>query len=84
VTFALRAERIRVLAPAEGPGVNAAAGTVEEVAYRGESSAWLVRLDGGLTLRVSRPNAEGGGGAPGRGARVTLAWEPAALVALRA
>jgi putrescine transport system ATP-binding protein len=77
VTLALRPERVR-LAQGVG-GANAAPGTVEEVAYRGERSAMLVRLDAGATLRVSRPSAEG---APARGARVALGWPAEALTVL--
>lgn len=80
VTLALRPERVRLRsgeAPADA--VNAARGTVAEVAFRGELSTALVRLDGGATLRVSRPSAEG---APARGARVTLTWPAEALAVL--
>ncbi|MCR0981767.1 ABC transporter ATP-binding protein [Roseomonas populi] len=67
---ALRPERIRL---ATEPGENTAAGTVEESAFRGESSLLLVRLSGGATLRVS--HAEEDGAPPPRGAAVRLAWD---------
>ncbi|MBP0491839.1 ABC transporter ATP-binding protein [Pararoseomonas indoligenes] len=67
---ALRPERIR-LAPE--PGENTAVGTVEESAFRGDSSLLLVRMQGGATLRVS--HAEEDGAPPPRGATVRLAWD---------
>jgi putrescine transport system ATP-binding protein len=74
---ALRPERIR-LGPAIGD--NTAAGTVEEAAFRGESSLILVRLAGGATLRVS--HAEEDGAPPPRGAEVRLSWDADAVVPL--
>ncbi|WP_255574760.1 ABC transporter ATP-binding protein [Caldovatus aquaticus] len=86
VTLALRPERVRMrpeaadrAAAAEGEGPNATRGTVVEIAYRGELSTCLVRLDGGTALRVSRPSAEG---VPARGTRVALAWPGEALTVL--
>ena len=81
VTLALRPERIRMQAEGAQPPeeTNAARGTVAEVAFRGELSTALVRFDGGATLRVSRPSAEG---APERGAQVTLTWPAEALTVL--
>jgi putrescine transport system ATP-binding protein len=85
--FALRPERVALLPEdaaefpeGAGPGLNSALGTVEDLAFRGESTVLLVRLDAGGALRASRPGA--GGAAPARGARVTLAWAPEALVPL--
>ena len=78
VAVALRPERIRVAAGAEGP--NTARGTVEDVAFRGDDSLLLVRLPGGVSLRVA--HGEERGAPPGRGAEVDLAWEAGDVVAL--
>jgi putrescine transport system ATP-binding protein len=75
---ALRPERIR-LGPAIGD--NTAAGTVEEAAFRGESSLILVRLAGGALLRVS--HAEEDGAPPPRGTDVRLSWDAESVVPLR-
>jgi putrescine transport system ATP-binding protein len=77
-SLALRPERVHLAGGGTGDA-NVAAGTVEEVAYRGERSTCLVRLDAGATLRVSHPSAER---MPGRGARVTLGWPAEALTVL--
>ncbi|TPG59147.1 ABC transporter ATP-binding protein [Roseomonas nepalensis] len=74
---ALRPERIRI-APATGD--NTAAGTIEEAAFRGESSLLLVRLPGGALIRVS--HAEEDGAPPPRGTAVRLAWDAEAVVPL--
>jgi putrescine transport system ATP-binding protein len=80
VAVALRPERIRIVAAAEGP--NTARGVVEEVAFRGDDSLVLVRLAGGARLRLA--HAEAAGAPPPRGAAVILAWDAAAVVALPA
>jgi putrescine transport system ATP-binding protein len=75
---ALRPERIRI---GSAIGDNTAAGTVEEAAFRGESSLLLIRLAGGGLLRVS--HAEEDGAPPGRGAPVRLSWDADAVVPLQ-
>ena len=75
---ALRPERIRI-----GPalGDNTASGTVEEAAFRGESSLILVRLAGGALLRVS--HAEEDGAPPPRGSAVRVSWDADSVVPLQ-
>ncbi|WP_426958898.1 ABC transporter ATP-binding protein [Muricoccus radiodurans] len=75
---ALRPERIRLNSAATGD--NTIAGTVEEAAFRGDSTMLLVRLQGGATLRVA--HAEEEGAPPARGAAVRLAWDAADVVPL--
>ncbi|MBP0446736.1 ABC transporter ATP-binding protein [Roseomonas sp. SSH11] len=75
--IALRPERIRIGAR---PGENSATGTVEEAAFRGESSLLLIRLSGGALLRVS--HAEEDGVPPPRGSRVRVNWDAASVVPL--
>lgn len=81
VWVALRPEQLAIAAapPAE-PHVNALAGAVEDVAYRGDASILHVRLAGGGTMRASRPGR--GGPAAMSGARVWLTWTPDAAVVL--
>ena len=76
---ALRPERIRI-----GPalGENSAAGTVEEAAFRGESSLLLIRLAGGALLRVS--HAEEDGAPPARGTMLRVSWDADSVVPLQA
>jgi putrescine transport system ATP-binding protein len=62
---------------------NVAHGVVKEIAYMGDISVYLVRLDGGRMVRVTIPNTE-------RQAderivwdeSVYLSWQPAAPVVL--
>ena len=71
-------------APAEGPQAeNRAAGTVREIAYMGDMSIYLVRLDSGSMLRVTLPNVLRGTERPiAREERVTLSWHGSSPVVL--
>jgi len=42
--------------PETGPGENVARGTVREIAYMGDMSIYLVRVESGKTIRVTMPN----------------------------
>jgi len=75
--YALRSENIALAPGSSGP--NSAQGAVREVAFRGDSALCLVAVGSG-ELRVSLP----GTAPPARGETVTLAWDAAALVPLRA
>ncbi|MEQ8968145.1 MAG: polyamine ABC transporter ATP-binding protein [Azospirillaceae bacterium] len=57
VWVALRPEKLAITKEALEPGPNRAAGTVEEIAYLGSVSTYLVRLDTGVTVRVITQNA---------------------------
>ena len=74
---ALRPERLRL-----GPGPNAAPGTVERSAYKGNTVEHEVRLQGGPALLVSQPLQDGLGAPLPRGSEVTVSWHPTACIML--
>ncbi len=79
---ALRPERLRI-APGGAQGVNTAPGTVTDSAYRGGTMDHHVRLQGGATLLVSQPLADGvGAGLLAPGSAVAVSWPPEACVLL--
>jgi putrescine transport system ATP-binding protein len=52
-----------------GPGpFNTAQGTIKEIAYMGDSSVYIVHLEGGIQIRVTQPNTH-------RHADSPLTWE---------
>ncbi|HEU4617797.1 MAG TPA: ABC transporter ATP-binding protein [Gammaproteobacteria bacterium] len=71
--------------PAEvcGGRTNAAAGAVREVAYMGAACVYLVELESGKVVRVTRPNAERGAAAFAPGERVGLSWHESSAVVVR-
>ena len=77
VHVALRPERLRI-----GAGVNAAAGVVERVAYRGAAVEYAVRLTGGAAVLVCVPLADGLGAPLDAGTPVTVGWPAEACVVL--
>ena len=57
VWVALRPEKIRISRePPDSKGDNCVAGVVSEIAYLGDQSIYLVRLEGGRQVRVTQPN----------------------------
>ena len=56
---AIRPEKINILRarPAE-TGENCVKGVVKEIAYMGDVSIYLVRIESGKTVRVTLPNVE--------------------------
>lgn len=81
--LALRPERLKL----DGPGlewmVNRVAGTVSDVAYRGDVVEVGIRVSAGATITVLRPLADGtGAGLPQPGTSATVAWPPEACVLL--
>ncbi len=89
IDLALRPEKI-VISPEgateTGPlsnDPNRLSGTIEDIAYLGNTSIYHVRLDGGMLVRVERTNqARGDEQALSWEDRVRLTWEPDALVEL--
>jgi putrescine transport system ATP-binding protein len=83
VAVAIRPEKIGLSRERPVATENVAHGVVKEIAYLGDISVYLVRLDGGRMVRVTIPNAE-------RHAderivwdeSVYLSWQPAAPVVL--
>jgi putrescine transport system ATP-binding protein len=90
VWTAIRPEKIQISrAPLTGADADAAAGenlvsgTVKEIAYMGDMSIYLVRIDSGSTLRVTLPNVLRGAERPiAREERVWLTWHGSSPVVL--
>ncbi|MFK0211097.1 ABC transporter ATP-binding protein [Streptomyces sp. NPDC090298] len=84
-TYSIRPEKIRILsdhtAPGE-PGHSTASGTVAEVVYLGDSTRFLVDLDGGGRLTALQQNLRTSSAdlAAFRGARIVLQWHPSHAV----
>jgi putative spermidine/putrescine transport system ATP-binding protein len=77
--FTIRPEKIRLLGEGEGEaadGLHLEAGTVEDVAYVGMVTRYLVALDAGGSLQVVRQNLETSSvdAHELRGRRVRVAW----------
>jgi putative spermidine/putrescine transport system ATP-binding protein len=75
--FTIRPEKIRLLAEGDAlAGLHVEAGTVEDVAYGGMLTRYLVALDGGGSLQVVRQNLETSSvdAHELRGRRVRVAW----------
>ncbi|MFF7442783.1 ABC transporter ATP-binding protein [Streptomyces sp. NPDC008122] len=86
-TYSIRPEKIRILADHEAPGDPGhatAAGTVAEVVYLGDSTRFLVDLDGGGRLTALQQNLETSSAdlAAFRGARIGLQWHPSHAVSV--
>ena len=63
VWVALRPEKIHIsLGKPDGGDDNRVAGTVSEIAYRGDQSVFLVKLGSGREVRVTQPNTMRQGG----------------------
>jgi putrescine transport system ATP-binding protein len=59
VYTAIRPEKINLLrAPPENQAENCAKGVVKEIAYMGDMSIYLVKIESGKTVRVTLPNVE--------------------------
>jgi putrescine transport system ATP-binding protein len=56
VWAAVRPEKMVLTREAPKDLLNAAQGTIREIAYMGDTSIYLVRLDSGKTVRVTQPN----------------------------
>ncbi len=89
-TITVRPEKITLVADGEPdpPGTHVEPGRIKDVIYAGVLTRYIVDLDGGGELVVSRQNTEvpapGAGGGPSgeqsggqsRGGRVRIAWRP--------
>ena len=88
VWTAIRPEKIQIArTPPAGADAarteNAVSGTVREIAYMGDMSIYLVRLDSGSMLRVTLPNvSRGTERGIGREERVWLSWHGSSPVVL--
>ena len=74
VQLGIRPEKLRILRPNDPPSANRLPGVVTDASFNGVATTYLVRMDWGQELTVTRPND---GSAPATlGEKVTLAWEP--------
>src|SRR6476646_9489106 len=81
--LALRPEKISMSGHRPAGEKNAVAGTIFEIGYRGETSAYKVRLDDGSLMKVSIANVNARGRAPyAEGDAVWLSWPPDAGIVL--
>jgi len=87
VWTAIRPEKIQIARALRAVGAagseNLVVGTVKEIAYMGDMSIYLVRLDSGSMLRVTLPNVlRGAERAIAREERVSLSWDGSSPVVL--
>jgi putative spermidine/putrescine transport system ATP-binding protein len=75
--FAIRPEKIRLVAPEERVGGEAltATGVIETALYLGAATRYAVTLDGGGQLLVLEQNADDAGPTRQAGQRVRLTWQ---------
>ena len=82
VSVAIRPEKIEMTRTAPEGGENRARGVVKEIAYMGDMSVYLVRLDSGRMVRVTIPNIERHDERIVWDETVHLSWHPSSPVVL--
>ena len=82
VFVAIRPEKIEITRGPTAEGENCVGGVVREIAYMGDMSVYLVRLDSGRTVRVTIPNIERHEERIVWDERVVLRWQPSSPVVL--
>jgi len=83
VSVAIRPEKIELTRADPGTTENRSQGTVQDIAYMGDMSVYLVRLPSGRVLRVTLPNIERHADERiVRGESVYLSWQPSSPVVL--
>ena len=82
VSVAIRPEKIEMTRAAPAAGENQARGVVKEIAYMGDMSVYLVRLESGRVVRVTIPNIERHEERIVRDEPVHLSWHPSSPVVL--
>jgi len=83
VWVALRPEKIHIGKSQPDGGANVARGHVREVAYLGDMSVYLVQIESGKTLRVTRPNViRSPEDRIAGGEAVFLSWHPSSPIVL--
>jgi putative spermidine/putrescine transport system ATP-binding protein len=77
-TITVRPEKITLLEDGQPdpPGTHVESGQIQDVIYAGVLTRYVVDLDGGGELVVSRQNTEGPDSGELEGGRVRLAWRP--------
>jgi putative spermidine/putrescine transport system ATP-binding protein len=81
--FALRPQRIRILASSDGAAEHSVEGSIVDVQYHGASTRIDVALEGGGVLTALRPNGALAGPRPEVGARIRLGWPASAMQRLQ-
>jgi putrescine transport system ATP-binding protein len=82
VSVAIRPEKIEMTRTAPEGSENRARGIVKEIAYMGDMSVYLVRLDSGRMVRVTIPNIERHDERIVWDEMVYLSWHPSSPVVL--
>jgi putrescine transport system ATP-binding protein len=81
VYAAIRPEKIEVSATPSSSKENVARGVVQEIAYLGDTSVYLVKLDSGKVVRITQPNMRRHEDAAiGREQKVFLHWHASSPV----
>jgi putrescine transport system ATP-binding protein len=80
VSVAIRPEKIQLTREPPSQAENVVAGTISEIAYLGDLSRYLVRLDTGYVLRVTQPNVYRHDERLAWEERVHLSWHPSSIV----
>lgn len=70
----IRPEKLRILGPNDPPSANRLPGVVTDASFNGVATTYLVRMEWGQELTVTRPND--GSKRAALDDRVTLAWDP--------
>ncbi len=82
--FAVRPEKVHISREQPEAGQNCVTGVVQEVAYMGDFSIYLVKLGTGKTVRVTQPNlSRGNQERIYWDEKVYLHWHPSSAVVLR-
>jgi putrescine transport system ATP-binding protein len=80
VAVAIRPEKIQITREAPPQAGNVVAGTIKEIAYLGDLSRYLVKLDTGYVVRVTQPNVYRHDERLAWEERVYLHWHPSSIV----
>jgi putative spermidine/putrescine transport system ATP-binding protein len=83
--FTIRPEKIHLLAPGDSAdGLQTEQGRIEEVAYAGAITRFVVALQAGEKLQLVRQNVEGAvQAAPEQGSEVLVGWRPEQAAAVQ-
>jgi putrescine transport system ATP-binding protein len=80
VAVAIRPEKIHIAREKPAQDANTVAGTIKEIAYLGDVSRYLVKLDTGTVVRATQPNVFRHEERLAWDERVWLHWHPSSVV----
>ena len=80
VWAAIRPEKIEIASTQAEEKENSARGVVQDIAYLGDTSIYLVRIHSGKVIRVTQPNVRRHEESITREQSVYLRWHPSSLV----